>query len=221
MGRKLCLWDERRIAFPGNHWSESSARVPARSELAALRAECGRRLWRVRALLLRHGAQGQREKFSVPNGVGPNRTACRGRAERSRRRARRGLAHRTPERRWHLGRGRIYGHRFPVRFLFEVSLVSDFVPALRAGALRQHAQRPAARYSRADSRGRDPASRWVLGVMDESSFTAEAERGVPHSMTTLVTGATGFVGSHVARQLVIAGHSVRILVRKSSNLQAL
>lgn len=40
-------------------------------------------------------------------------------------------------------------------------------------------------------------------------------------MTTLVTGATGFVGSHVARQLVSAGHPVRILVRKSSNLQAL
>jgi dihydroflavonol-4-reductase len=40
-------------------------------------------------------------------------------------------------------------------------------------------------------------------------------------MTTLVTGATGFVGSHVARQLVSAGHRVRILVRKSSNLKAL
>lgn len=40
-------------------------------------------------------------------------------------------------------------------------------------------------------------------------------------MTTLVTGATGFVGSHVARQLVAAGHPVRILVRKNSNLQAL
>jgi dihydroflavonol-4-reductase len=40
-------------------------------------------------------------------------------------------------------------------------------------------------------------------------------------MTALVTGATGFVGSHVARQLVSAGHRVRILVRKSSNLQAL
>jgi dihydroflavonol-4-reductase len=40
-------------------------------------------------------------------------------------------------------------------------------------------------------------------------------------MTTLVTGATGFVGSHVARQLVSAGFPVRILVRKSSNLQAL
>jgi dihydroflavonol-4-reductase len=40
-------------------------------------------------------------------------------------------------------------------------------------------------------------------------------------MTTLVTGATGFVGSHVARQLVSAGQSVRALVRRGSNLDAL
>ena len=40
-------------------------------------------------------------------------------------------------------------------------------------------------------------------------------------MTTLVTGATGFVGSHVARQLLAGGHRVRVLVRRSSNLQAL
>ncbi len=40
-------------------------------------------------------------------------------------------------------------------------------------------------------------------------------------MTTLVTGATGFLGSHVARQLVSAGHSVRVLVRTTSNQQAL
>jgi len=40
-------------------------------------------------------------------------------------------------------------------------------------------------------------------------------------MTTLVTGATGFVGSHVARQLVTAGQSVRILVRKESNTRPL
>jgi len=40
-------------------------------------------------------------------------------------------------------------------------------------------------------------------------------------MTTLVTGATGFVGSHVARQLVSAGQSVRVLVRTNSNLEAL
>lgn len=40
-------------------------------------------------------------------------------------------------------------------------------------------------------------------------------------MTTLVTGATGFLGSHVARRLVAAGDSVRVLVRRTSNLQAL
>jgi len=36
-------------------------------------------------------------------------------------------------------------------------------------------------------------------------------------MTTLVTGATGFVGSHVARQLVSEGHAVRVLIRRSSD----
>ncbi len=40
-------------------------------------------------------------------------------------------------------------------------------------------------------------------------------------MTTLVTGSTGFVGSHVARQLIAAGYSVRVLVRPSSDLRAL
>ena len=40
-------------------------------------------------------------------------------------------------------------------------------------------------------------------------------------MTTLVTGATGFVGSHVARQLVEAGEPVRVLVRPDSNLRLL
>jgi dihydroflavonol-4-reductase len=40
-------------------------------------------------------------------------------------------------------------------------------------------------------------------------------------MTTLVTGATGFVGSHVAHQLVSSGANVRVLVRPTSNLKLL
>src|SRR4051794_41327707 len=39
--------------------------------------------------------------------------------------------------------------------------------------------------------------------------------------TTLVTGATGYVGSHVARALVARGDDVRVTVRATSNLDAL
>ena len=39
-------------------------------------------------------------------------------------------------------------------------------------------------------------------------------------MKTLVTGATGFLGSHVARQLVARGENVRVLLRPSSNNRA-
>jgi len=40
-------------------------------------------------------------------------------------------------------------------------------------------------------------------------------------MTTLVTGAAGFLGSHVTRQLVARGESVRVLIRPSSNNRAI
>lgn len=40
-------------------------------------------------------------------------------------------------------------------------------------------------------------------------------------MTTLVTGGTGFVGSHIVRQLVSAGRRVRILARPTSQMTAL
>ena len=36
-------------------------------------------------------------------------------------------------------------------------------------------------------------------------------------MKVLVTGGSGFLGSHVAEQLSAAGHEVVALVRKSSN----
>jgi len=40
-------------------------------------------------------------------------------------------------------------------------------------------------------------------------------------MTTLVTGAAGFLGSHIARQLVAAGENVRVLMRASSSNRAI
>ena len=40
-------------------------------------------------------------------------------------------------------------------------------------------------------------------------------------MTTLVTGAAGFLGSHVARQLVARGEEVRVLMRPSSSNRAI
>ena len=40
-------------------------------------------------------------------------------------------------------------------------------------------------------------------------------------MKTLVTGAAGFLGSHVARQLVARGDNVRVLMRPSSSNRAI
>ncbi|MGH9707160.1 MAG: hopanoid-associated sugar epimerase [Candidatus Acidiferrales bacterium] len=40
-------------------------------------------------------------------------------------------------------------------------------------------------------------------------------------MTSLVTGGTGFVGSHIVRQLVSSGRPVRVLVRPTSQMTAL
>ena len=40
-------------------------------------------------------------------------------------------------------------------------------------------------------------------------------------MTTLVTGATGYIGSAVVRELLNQGNTVRCLVRQASNLQNL
>src|SRR5713101_8411168 len=40
-------------------------------------------------------------------------------------------------------------------------------------------------------------------------------------MTTLVTGAAGFLGSHVTRQLVARGENVRVLVRPTSTNRAI
>src|SRR5262249_19603301 len=51
------------------------------------------------------------------------------------------------------------------------------------------------------------------------SKESDSERRI--TMTTLVTGATGFVGRHVTRLLAGRGNHVRILLRPGSQLQGL
>ena len=41
------------------------------------------------------------------------------------------------------------------------------------------------------------------------------------NVTALVTGATGFVGSHVARLLSVRDHKIRVLVRQTSRRENL
>src|SRR6266849_5376888 len=64
------------------------------------------------------------------------------------------------------------------------------------------------------------------GRHTDASATAECGFGVlrrktASAMKTLVTGATGFLGSHVARQLAGRGEDLRVLVRPASDVRAL
>src|SRR5258708_24341548 len=64
------------------------------------------------------------------------------------------------------------------------------------------------------------------GRHTDASATAECgfgffRRKTASAMKTLVTGATGFLGSHVARQLAGRGDQVRVLARPSSDTRAI
>jgi nucleoside-diphosphate-sugar epimerase len=63
---------------------------------------------------------------------------------------------------------------------------------------------------------RDGAAGRVFAVPDHKS---RSEATPIEGIRCLVTGASGFVGSHLAQELVRQGAAVRALVRKTSNLQ--
>src|SRR5258707_5591446 len=71
------------------------------------------------------------------------------------------------------------------------------------------------------------AHQWAYGRRyADASATAECGSGVlrretARVMKTLVTGATGFLGSHVARQLAGRGKQMRVLVRPASDTRAI
>ena len=79
--------------------------------------------------------KGKGQEHCFADCVGLDRSSGGCRAGGSGGRARRCLARRASERGRFVGRRGIYRHRFPLRFLFEVSFVSELLPALRSGTL--------------------------------------------------------------------------------------
>src|SRR5262245_45097916 len=89
--------------------------------------------------------------------------------------------------------GRVCAHRKPQSSGFAA------VAGLYCGATRDNDVRPNER------RGRQSSSRGAADVGAIAGMTAKP--------TVLVTGGSGFVGSHVLLQLLNAGYSVRTTVR--------
>src|SRR5579875_870889 len=94
--------------------------------------------------------------------------------------------------------------------------------ALRAPPVRRRTAAPAPprrqlRAGRAGSEGDACAGPLHQGGPVRYRARVPAESLVPTPPSTLVTGATGFVGSAVARALLARGHALRLLVRRGSD----
>src|SRR4051812_16384564 len=57
------------------------------------------------------------------------------------------------------------------------------------------------------------------GWMPAPVFVHDAHRERSFSMHVLLTGATGFIGSHLYRMLQNEGHTVRVVVRDAARAQ--
>src|SRR5208282_4841678 len=73
MGRELRLRNERRASRARNDREIVGAGMPAGGGMAAVRAECGRRVWRIDSFVLRRIAQRQGEQHGFADGVGIDR----------------------------------------------------------------------------------------------------------------------------------------------------
>src|SRR5215467_7926090 len=132
--------------------------------------------------------------------MGDHGTAGRQRSPQRLRCPRRGVFAAHAEERRLLGRTLLHRHRLSSRLLPHVSHVPRVLPADRFDHVREDH----------GGRGPDPGGERLA---EERNF------GSSSLVKAFVTGATGFVGSHVARALQDQGAELRLLVRPSSDLR--
>ena len=90
---------------------------------------------------------------------------------------------------------------------------SSPTPATGCGRARRTSQPAALRAGRGEVVQEGPGTRHPRR---RGGGLAGPARG-PHVSPKLVIGANGFLGSHVTRQLVAAGHQVRVMVRENAS----
>src|SRR5690606_10040184 len=214
-----------------DHDGQSCARIARRLPLRARRLGGPPRRGLLRAVLL---ARSRRWRARAHDGTHQRvRSLLRSRGGRCG--AGRGTSrHRNRDPRWR-ARNVVAGARHRRRRRHG----GDIPPAHADGAARRQGRNPATAMARVRAGGRDVPARpdHLAGLARAVSVpgrhrcpavravrparTRPAGRREALRLTSLVTGATGFVGSAVLRALVSRGEPVRALVRPSSDLRLL